>query len=103
MLAMDAAWGSLQHRALDTICPRTSLVLHDIVPYDIDSNLERNPRGRLPAGSSVTASSRPIHVLVVDDEPALRKVFRTSLAASGFVIEEARSGEEAVDLLPQRP
>lgn len=51
----------------------------------------------------MTASSHPIHVLVVDDEPALRKVFRTSLAASGFVIEEARSGEEAVDLLPQRP
>ena len=51
----------------------------------------------------MTVSSRPIHVLVVDDEPALRKVFRTSLAASGFVIEEARTGEEAVDLLPQRP
>jgi two-component system, OmpR family, KDP operon response regulator KdpE len=78
-------------------------VLHDIVPYDIGSNLERDSRGRLQAGSSVTVSSRPIHVLVVDDEPALRKVFRTSLAASGFVIEEARSGEEAVDLLPQHP
>ena len=51
----------------------------------------------------MTGSPRPIHVLVVDDEPALRKVFRTSLTASGFVIEEARSGEEAVDLLPQRP
>lgn len=51
----------------------------------------------------MTESSRPIHVLVVDDEPALRKVFRTSLATSGFVIEEARSGEEAVDLLPQHP
>lgn len=51
----------------------------------------------------MTGSSRPIHVLVVDDEPALRKVFRTSLAASGFVIQEARSGEEAVDILPQHP
>jgi two-component system KDP operon response regulator KdpE len=46
---------------------------------------------------------RPIHVLMVDDEPALRRVFKTSLAASGFTIEEARSGEEAVDLLPQQP
>jgi two-component system KDP operon response regulator KdpE len=71
--------------------------------YDIASNLDRDSHRRLQAGSSVTASSRPIHVLVVDDEPALRKVFRTSLTASGFVIEEARSGEEAVDLLPQRP
>ena len=42
-------------------------------------------------------------VLVVDDEPSLRKVFRTSLTASGFAIEEARSGEEAVEILPQHP
>ena len=33
----------------------------------------------------------------------LRKAFGTSLAASGFVVEEARSGEEAVDILPQHP
>jgi two-component system KDP operon response regulator KdpE len=51
----------------------------------------------------MNTASRPLHVLVVDDEPALRKVLRTSLAASGFVIEEARSGEEAVDVLPQHP
>ena len=50
----------------------------------------------------MTMESRPPYVLVVDDEPALRKVLRTSLAASGFVIEEARSGEEAVDILLQR-
>ena len=48
-------------------------------------------------------STRSPHVLVVDDEPALRKVFRTSLAASGFVIKEACSGEEAVEILPQHP
>src|SRR5215472_16114372 len=35
-------------------------------------------------------------VLVVDDEPSLRKVLRTSLSASGFTVEEARNGEEAV-------
>jgi two-component system KDP operon response regulator KdpE len=55
------------------------------------------------AGLGMTTASRPLHVLVVDDEPALRKVLRTSLAASGFVIEEARSGEEAVEILPQYP
>ncbi len=48
-------------------------------------------------------STRQINVLVVDDEPSLRKAFGTSLAASGFVVEEARSGEEAVDILPQHP
>jgi two-component system KDP operon response regulator KdpE len=51
----------------------------------------------------MTMAARPLHVLVVDDEPALRRVFRTSLAACGFVVEEARSGEEAVDILPQHP
>ena len=50
----------------------------------------------------MTTSSLPV-VLVVDDEPALRKVFRTSLAANGFVVEEARSGEQAVDTLPHHP
>jgi two-component system, OmpR family, KDP operon response regulator KdpE len=73
------------------------------VRNDIGSSLERNAHERLQAGSSVTVSSRPIHVLVVDDEPALRKVFRTSLTASGFLIEEACSGEEAADILPQHP
>jgi two-component system KDP operon response regulator KdpE len=54
-------------------------------------------------GGNMTAVSRPLHVLVVDDEPALRKVFRTSLTANGFVIAEARTGEEAVEILPQQP
>jgi two-component system, OmpR family, KDP operon response regulator KdpE len=35
-------------------------------------------------------------VLVVDDEPSLRKVLRTSLTACGFTVNEARSGEEAL-------
>jgi two-component system KDP operon response regulator KdpE len=35
-------------------------------------------------------------VLVVDDESALRKALRTSLTASGFAVEEARNGEEAL-------
>jgi two-component system, OmpR family, KDP operon response regulator KdpE len=48
-------------------------------------------------------SIRQANVLVVDDEPSLRKVFRASLTANGFVVEEARSGEEAVDMLPQHP
>jgi two-component system KDP operon response regulator KdpE len=42
-------------------------------------------------------SSLPTSVLVVDDEAALRKALRTSLVASGFTVEEARSGEEALE------
>ena len=40
-----------------------------------------------------------LNALVVDDETSFRRVLRTSLAASGFVTEEARSGEEAVSIL----
>jgi two-component system KDP operon response regulator KdpE len=40
--------------------------------------------------------SQQSSVLVVDDEPALRKALRASLTASGFTVEEARDGEEAV-------
>jgi two-component system, OmpR family, KDP operon response regulator KdpE len=40
-----------------------------------------------------------LNALVVDDEPSFRRVLRTSLATSGFAIEEARSGEEAVVIL----
>lgn len=42
-----------------------------------------------------------LNTLVVDDETSFRRVLRTSLAASGFAIEEARSGEEAVAILSQ--
>ena len=41
-------------------------------------------------------SSQQSSVLVVDDEPALRKALRKSLLASGFEVEEARDGEEAL-------
>src|SRR3974390_1401196 len=40
-------------------------------------------------------------VLVVDDEAGLRKALRASLSASGFRVEEAGSGEEAVQTIPQ--
>jgi len=48
-------------------------------------------------------SSQPTNVLVVDDEPSLRKTLRTSLAASGFAVAEARNGEEAVGVVQQQP
>jgi two-component system, OmpR family, KDP operon response regulator KdpE len=38
-------------------------------------------------------------ILVVDDETSLRQALRTSLTASGFAVEEARTGEEAVEIV----
>jgi len=40
----------------------------------------------------------PPKILIVDDEPALRHALRTSLAANGFTVEEAGSGEQAIGL-----
>ncbi len=37
-------------------------------------------------------------ILIVDDEPALRRALRTSLAASGFAVEEAVNGEDAIEI-----
>ena len=46
--------------------------------------------------------SQSDRVLVVDDEPSLRKTLRTSLSASGFAVAEARSGEEALGVVQQQ-
>jgi len=35
-------------------------------------------------------------LLIVDDEPSLRRALRTALAGSGFAVFEARNGEEAL-------
>lgn len=43
--------------------------------------------------------SEAARLLIVDDEPALRKALRTSLLASGFEVSEARNGEEALAIL----
>jgi two-component system KDP operon response regulator KdpE len=51
----------------------------------------------------VTTLQQSFSVLVVDDEPALRKTIRASLAASGFSVEEAGTGGEAVEAIHGRP
>jgi len=51
----------------------------------------------------VTTLPATISVLVVDDEPALRKVIRTSLSASGFQVEECGTGREALGAVQQHP
>lgn len=43
-------------------------------------------------------------ILVVDDEPQIRRVMRTSLTSHGYTIAEARSGEEALERIrEERP
>jgi two-component system KDP operon response regulator KdpE len=44
------------------------------------------------------------NILVVDDEPQIRRVMRATLSSQGYVISEAKTGEEAVESVrKQRP
>lgn len=44
-------------------------------------------------------NARRIPLLVVDDEPPIRRLLRTSLGAQGYQILEAETGQGALDLL----
>jgi two-component system, OmpR family, KDP operon response regulator KdpE len=48
-------------------------------------------------------SAAPLRVLVVDDEPPIRKLLRVGLAVHGYQILEASNGKSALDLLSETP
>ncbi len=45
------------------------------------------------------AVNAPLRVLLVDDEPAIRRFLRLSFDAEGYVVEEAGDGKVALDIL----
>ena len=42
-------------------------------------------------------------ILVVDDEPQIRRVMRATLTAQGYEIVEARDGQEALEKMKEKP
>jgi two-component system KDP operon response regulator KdpE len=48
-------------------------------------------------------TSPPLRVLIVDDEPPIRKLLRMGLTAQGYQILEAPDGKTALELLVQNP
>ena len=42
-------------------------------------------------------SITPSKILVVDDDPQIRRVLRTSLTSQSYIVSDARSGEEALE------
>jgi len=48
-------------------------------------------------------SAAPLKILVVDDEPPIRKLLRMGLGNQGYDILEAPNGKAALDLLAQEP
>jgi two-component system KDP operon response regulator KdpE len=47
--------------------------------------------------------SAPVKILVVDDEPPIRKLLRTGLGAQGYEVLDAPSGKTALELLARKP
>jgi two-component system KDP operon response regulator KdpE len=48
-------------------------------------------------------SAAPLKVLVVDDEPPIRKLLRMGLSTQGYEILDAPSGKVALELIAQKP
>jgi len=48
-------------------------------------------------------SAAPLKVLVVDDEPPIRKLLRMGLSTQGYDILEATNGKTSLELLAQNP
>ena len=48
-------------------------------------------------------TTTPLRVLVVDDEPPIRRFLRTSLRAQGYHVLEAEDGGTALDLIGRNP
>jgi two-component system KDP operon response regulator KdpE len=48
-------------------------------------------------------SAAPLQVLVIDDEPPIRRLLRTGLATEGYDTLEAASGKDGLDLLAHDP
>jgi DNA-binding response OmpR family regulator len=59
---------------------------------------ERKPAPKLSiVGDSKSASSGPLSVLLVEDDPSMRMVCKFNLEASGFRVVTAITGREALD------
>jgi len=48
-------------------------------------------------------TAAPIKILVVDDEPPIRKLLRMGLGKQGYDVLEAPNGKTALDLLAEKP
>ena len=51
----------------------------------------------------MTSAAAPIRVLVVDDEPAIRRFLRTSLMAQGYQVTEAEDAGGTLEALRREP
>jgi len=48
-------------------------------------------------------SAAPLKILVIDDEPPIRKLLRTGLATQGYEVLEAPNGKASLEMLARKP
>ena len=48
-------------------------------------------------------SAQPLRILVIDDEPPIRKLLRMGLGAQGYEVLDAPNGKTALELLASKP
>jgi two-component system, OmpR family, KDP operon response regulator KdpE len=48
-------------------------------------------------------SAAPLKILVIDDEPPIRKLLRMGLSTQGYEISEAQNGKKSLELLAGKP
>jgi two-component system, OmpR family, KDP operon response regulator KdpE len=48
-------------------------------------------------------SAAPLKILVVDDEPPIRKLLRMGLTSQGYAVVDAPNGKAALELLAEKP
>ena len=59
--------------------------------------LHRQPAGRPAVARGDRMSASPVKILVVDDEPPIRKLLRVGLTAQGYSVIEAVNGRQALE------
>ncbi|QXX73899.1 response regulator [Methylovirgula sp. HY1] len=51
----------------------------------------------------MTSDAVPLRILIIDDEPPIRRFLRTSLAAQGYRVLEAETGAAGLDMIRSNP
>ena len=51
----------------------------------------------------MSGPAKPLRILIVDDEPPIRRFLRTSLSAQKYLIEESEDGQSALDAARKTP
>ncbi len=93
----------LKVRRIDAELDRTLAYLHEVEAYRFAQR--RGPLTEEPVGlpSGEPPESRPIPILLVDDEALTREFYGDLLTEHGFHVHTAGSGQEGLELARQHP